>query len=382
LTIYWLAAAAPALPFLVLYMAYRRTLLGKRFTVQQVMVRKGVLTSYLNVFGRTDASAEKKDVEPNEVVDALFNLYYHWASYGFGLVLNIVITTAITVCMFIRAGINMGLAPGLESLGQGMSPAVAFGFAGAYLWNLYDLVKRYQVVDMTPASFQFCWLRLLTATIVGPLASLAAAEGIKNAVAFGFGMLPLQAIFQYFADFATKRLNIGVSQKPVAGPTLHYLQGMTADIIDRMSDEGIDSTATLAYADPMKLFLKTDIEWVVIIDIIDQALLFNYVGEKLESLRPTGIRGSIELAVIYERLVNGDKADVTQATELTRLLAQRIGMSMAEMRNLIQTVWEDGQVELLWELFGESFSDEEMDTQKATVEEKRERKKAVAAEAG
>ncbi len=352
--IYWFAAIVPSLPFLIIYLAYRRTLLGKRLTVQQVMVRKNVFESYLSAFGKSD-KASGKPLTPQDVVQALFNLYYHWGSYAFGIGLSMVITVIMTAAILTKAKVPLDLPPALDVLAGSILPTVAFGFAGAYIWDLYELVNRYRGVDITPASFQFAWLRLLAGSVVGPLGSLAVTDGIKNIVAFGLGVLPLQTIFQFFADYATKRLSITTNETPAADPTLHKLQGMTRNEIDRMAEEGIDSTATLAYSDPMKLFLKTDVEWVVIIDIIDQALLFNYIGDKVQFLRPVGIRGAIETAVIYARLRSGDQQEIAEAEALITILAGKLELSVSETRNLIRTVWEDDQVDLLWQLFGDSL---------------------------
>jgi hypothetical protein len=354
-TIYWLTAILPSLPFLLIYLAYRRTLLGKRLTVQQVMVRKNVFESYLNALGKSN-KARGKELTPEDVVKALFNLYYHWGSYAFGISVNMAVSCILITAILTKAGVPLGLPPALQNLAHNMLPTVAFGFAGAYIWDLYDLLNRYRGVDITPASYQFSWLRLLAGCIIGPLASLAATEGLKSLIAFGVGVLPLQTMFQFVSDYASKRLAITANQPPASDPTLHKLQGMTINQIDRLAEEGIDSTATLAYSDPVKLFLKTDIEWVVIIDMIDQALLFNYLGDKLSDLRPVGIRGSIETAVIYERLRSDDPKEIAGAEELIVKLSGKLGLSTSETHNLIRTIWEDGQVNLLWQFFGDAFS--------------------------
>jgi len=358
--VHWLIVALSAVPFVLIYLAYRYILLGKRFTVLQVMSRPDVFESYLKAFGLTDASATKKPKEPTDVVDDLFNLYYRWGSYALGIALNVLITITVTACIFVRAGMHLGLPPDLQGLAQKTLPTVAFAFAGAYIWNFYDLIKRYRAVDLTPASFQFAWLRLLAGCVAGPLVALGAAEGIRNIVAFGIGVLPLQTILQYFRDYATKRLGVSVERDRAAEPTLHHLQGMTKDSIERLAEEGIDSAQALAYADPMKLFLKTDKEWAVIIDLIDQALLFNYVGEKISLLRPLGIRGCVELAVIYDRLLKGrnieDQGEVDKQTALIATLCKKLEWSIPEAHNLIRNLLEDGKVILLWQLYFGSFS--------------------------
>jgi len=362
---YWLVAIAAGSPFALLYCAYRRTLLGKRLTVQQVMIKKGVFKSYLDAFGLSNrlAANTERVATPQQVVEELFNLYYHWGSYAFGVVMNVVIVTLAVVCTLLHAKVPLALPGALTILAAQTPLTFSAAFAGAYIWNLYDLIRRYRGADLTPAAFQFSWLRMLAACLVGPLAGMAAAEGVKVITAFGIGVLPLQTMFEYFTNYASKRLGISTPQTPAAGPTLHNLQGMTTDMINRMEEEGIDSVAALAFADPMKLFLKTDIEWMVIIDFIDQALLFNYIGEKIPGLRPMGIRGSIEAAVIYERAKSNDADEQAAALEIIDIVATHLGQSKDEARNLVRTVWEDDQVNLIWNLFGESFSDSDEDNE-------------------
>src|SRR5579884_2614145 len=94
-TLYWLAAILPSMPFLLIYLAYRRTLLGKRLTVMQVMVRKNVFESYLNALGKSNTT-KGKPLTAEDVVKALFNLYYHWGSYAFGISVNMAVSCIMT----------------------------------------------------------------------------------------------------------------------------------------------------------------------------------------------------------------------------------------------------------------------------------------------
>lgn len=113
--VYWLIVALSAVPFVLIYLAYRHILLGKRFTVLQVMSREDVRYFYLRVFGRTDAS-QPKQPNPKEIVDDLFNLYYQWRSYAFGIALNVLITIIVTACIFAREGVGFGLPSDLQGL--------------------------------------------------------------------------------------------------------------------------------------------------------------------------------------------------------------------------------------------------------------------------
>ena len=50
-------------------------------------------------------------------------------------------------------------------------------------------------------------------------------------------------------------------------------------MLQRLQDNGFESAEHLAGDDPIKMLLKTNVEWKVILDLIDQAILFGYVGE-------------------------------------------------------------------------------------------------------
>jgi len=349
----WIISLLPGLIFVLMYLAYRRVLFGKLLTVRQVMAQQGVLDSYLNVFRQRNSDDHR---DPERLVKELFDLYYHWRSYAFGLALNVAITLIAVLCILAHQGLPLGIPGKISELARQTPISLSAAFAGAYIWNMYDIVKRYRAGDLTPAAFHFSWIRLGAACVVGPLAATAAVEGAKPVIAFAFGLLPLQTVFDYFIGYANKRLGITSTTVQAAGPTLHNLQGLTEDMISQAAEGGIDSTQALAYCDPMKLFLKTNVEWVVIIDLIDQALLYNYIDTKLAALRPLGIRGSIETAVIWKRfLAGGDEA--TRAAELMVSISSALGITNgdAEVKNLIRTIYEDDQVNLIWQLFGGSF---------------------------
>jgi hypothetical protein len=73
-----------------------------------------------------------------------------------------------------------------------------------------------------------------------------------------------------------------------------------------------------------------------------------------------GIRGCVELAVIYDRLLKGrsreDNAEIVEQTAFIEALCKKLEWSIPETRNLIRNVLEDGRVILLWLLYFGSFS--------------------------
>jgi hypothetical protein len=113
----------------------------------------------------------------------------------------------------------------------------------------------------------------------------------------------------------------------------------------------------------------------VILDLIDQAMLFIYVGDKMASLRSIGLRGSIEVASLFEDLDDSDATTKAQAETIVALMSSELGESEGGVRYLIRTLYYDLQVQFIWDLWGESAVNAEDDdasenaagTQPATV---------------
>ena len=145
---------------------------------------------------------------------------------------------------------------------------------------------------------------------------------------------------------------------PGEEPNLHHIQGLTPKIIDRLSEEEIYSTEHLANADPIKLLLRTKFEWKVILDIIDQAILFNYTGERITNLRTLGIRGAIELAEIGTHLQITDDEAKQQAESMVPTIASTLEVDEHVVKQLMYTLIEDPQLDFIWTLWGEAFEEQ------------------------
>ena len=100
------------------------------------------------------------------------------------------------------------------------------------------------------------------------------------------------------------------------------------------------------------MLLRTSIEWKTILDIIDGAILFNYLGEKASVLRTKGIRTAIELAELGDKF----KPPAGPSEDWPPLIRQ-IAASLEETEdgvwNLVTTLYDDVQVNFIWKLWGE-----------------------------
>ena len=80
------------------------------------------------------------------------------------------------------------------------------------------------------------------------------------------------------------------------GAGLADIQGLE-DSRDRQKlvSLGITTVQALATADPLLLFFRTTFPIRTVVDMIDKAILYLYIGDKVKELRTHGINGVIEL---------------------------------------------------------------------------------------
>ena len=341
---YWLLAFVVGSPYPLLILSYRRTLNYKHQTLRSFMNNNSLFAAYVRRFGKRDGS-------PNAAVDELFNLTYYWTTYALAVALNMLtIAAAVCICA-VRGGIPMGVPTPLRTLMESAPPTLLLGLSGAYVLGLYDMLRRYRVGDIYPSYLHFNWLHMFVAAFLAPLLSKAFTPAIAYPVAFGIGLFPLKDSLDTARKYASKRLELTESTPGAEGSALSKVQGMTQDVIDRLEEEGVTSTVHLAYSDPIKLLLRTNISWVIILDLMDQAVLFNYLGDQMTQLRSIGIRGAIEVAAIGQRLYEGDTEDQRCAKLNVSLIASRLSSTEDAALILVRTLYEDGQVDLLWELY-------------------------------
>lgn len=352
---YWAIAFAPSLPYMLLYAGYRKNLLHRRDALANLMSQKGVFDSYQARFGRAGDGRE-------EIVGQLFDLYYRGSTYWLAIGMNAAVITLGVAIGIARLGVPIG-PPELEALAGSAPVTLSMGFAGAYLLSLYDTLRRCRTGDLTAYSLHFTWVHMVLASILAALVGKAFQPGVAALVAFGLGLLPIKDTLDFVRAYIKKKMQIGTKDEAGGGPSLVLVQGLNNDVVDRLDEEGISSTVELAYYDPIKLFLKTNFQWAWVIDVIDQAILIKYVGESIKALRPVGIRGSIEMTVLGEPEPD-ERSAHDGVDQRVAIVAKRLGVTEQEARNLGKNLYEDGQVDLIWQLYKpyESQSDGKLES--------------------
>jgi hypothetical protein len=81
------------------------------------------------------------------------------------------------------------------------------------------------------------------------------------------------------------------------------LQGIDTDIVERLRQEDITTITQLAYCDPVRLTMRSNLTFNFVIDVMSQALAWLYLEDKHVLLRPIGLRGAIEYHHFAEDLL-------------------------------------------------------------------------------
>jgi hypothetical protein len=352
-----LISFVPLVPFVVLATDYHRRLREKRLRVLKLLENGQTLDLYHAAFGGAGGTAK-------EIVDALFGSVYRRLSFLSAL------TLVGAAVVLLSSALVFGVPDYFRYLAELINThraVIAAPFAGAYIWTLTAVIAGYATDDLSPGLLHSCWLRMIAAPIVAVsvLALLPFHDGNgpkAAALAFLIAVFPVDSLQSFVRNLARNRMHGLIAEAPAQPPTLHHLQGMTERAISRLAEEGIDSAQRLAYCDPLKLIVRTNLPWVVIVDLIDQALLFGYLKEQMAKLTVMGIRGCIEVARLGQDLGPDADSNARQQAEATvGELAKLLGFEQRSALYLVQTVYEDQQVQFIWSLFTDVTPGDEQD---------------------
>lgn len=346
------ACVALAVPHTLSLLNFRRRLAVKRRSLITLLSDPDILDRYTGRFpsrkGLSDAESIAKDY---------FVTYYSRQEYLSALALNFITGSIALLFVTERVGFASAiLSPHIVGFIQSATwgDAVLWSLVGSYLWNCYELIRKTTNFDLTPDALTKMWLKLWIAAAVASIISVGITPALQPTVGFAIGLISIPVLFEIISDRASKVLNVKTTEGD-ASTAIKILQGATSDVIDTLNDLDIESTVQLAYCDPMNVMMSTNLPWVVIIDMIDQALLFNYIGADVAKIRGGGYRGSIEVATIGAHLNGTPEQRIVGLRSLSNF-ATLLGWTESKAIDLVQTLYTDSQVALIWDLFGGNYS--------------------------
>jgi hypothetical protein len=376
----WIIAILPGLIYPILSFAYFLQHRGRKAQMEQLLAVSDVKQAYLRAFGEVQRAGkaerdavkdgqtktEPRNSQPetelaknDSAKDVLDNpLDLDRKSWFVPITISVLSAVGGTVVCMIFSGRQFGFPAGVEMwIRANVTPFAIAGFAGGYLWGLYDILERFAILNWTPESIHWLYFRLLLGPTLGAYIASMAHPQIGRFVAFAVAAFPAGAIRDWMMALARSKLHLPDSTESNVKPEWELVQGLTPDIVDRLKRAGVSSTAHLANEDPLRLLRVTNIAWRNILDMLDQACLAIYVGDKIARLRPMGIRGSVEMAALYNRWRNPKDTGMRERAEATLNRVDSI-LGREEALNVGRNLAHDPVIALLDNLwFGDTLSD-------------------------
>jgi hypothetical protein len=198
--------------------------------------------------------------------------------------------------------------------------AFEFGFLGAYIYFISQLLRSYFTLDLSPHTHVAGAIRMTTSSVLALVLSfvlpgtLAAIPGVGE----GLMALPVIAFFLgYFPNRALLWLQImgnkflGLGREDYSGTALARLTGMSSSNEVRLEREGFDNLETLSHADSIQLAVRTGLSYRQLKYWISEARLRVQLGEDYDELvRRTWIHTEEQLREFYANA--GDERTATE----------------------------------------------------------------------
>lgn len=349
LAIALLAMAALMTPLL------RYVLVGWRAKRQDIMdgLNAEARLAYYRMFCRTE-SVTSADVAMTEFE----KLYQTWYGRKYfilpGVIFVLVGTIEITLVSFSTLHDLQFISS--NPLFDVPVTAVA-AIAGAYLWVADDFISRARRLDFSPSDVQWGTLRLVIAVPMGYAFATVASKDLGPFVAFALGAFPLTALISMLQRLARKGVGIEATKEEGTDDIIK-LQGIYPTIVDRLSFEDISTVTQVAYCDPVRLVMRSNLTFNFVTDCMNQALAWMYFQDQLGTvLRPMGMRGAVEIKCLIDEFddTSSTDADSKAAHELALValpqMADKLGSSPEALQIAFRQIAEDPFTAFLCEVW-------------------------------
>lgn len=220
------------------------------------------------------------------------------------------------------------------------------------MYCISEQIQHWTSWDLLPSDLLWMSFRLLIAIPTAYALSFLLKPEIAEPIAFLIGAFPTNTLMTIIRRLAAKRLDL--DDVPASGETeLRKLQGIDLRKAERFAGEAISTVLQLAYADPVKLTIRTNLGYSYIVDCISQALLRVYLSEEeRDSWVRVGLRGAIEVRYIWLRTSSNDVNERAKNDELLEKIAGELKYELAILKNVLEQVAGDPYSEFLYQSWG------------------------------
>jgi hypothetical protein len=193
-----------------------------------------------------------------------------------------------------------------------------FAALGAFVSVMWRMIKRINSNALTARFLFTAALRSAIAMMIGLAAGQFDLFGFLNPNGPRETVLFLTGLFTDWALDALRSRARTVFD-PAANQTvdqlpLNMVDGLDDGVIDILDEIGIWDIEHLATCEPSELTLRTLYPFNRVADWIDQAVLINYLRRNIPAARDLGIRGAIDLMLLYSFIVEGNKPGAIDST--------------------------------------------------------------------
>ncbi len=243
----------------------------------KVSINKNTQRSNITTLKDISTGGFSSPDEDEKVVTELKLLYssYFGRSLYIAPITLLGLVSLISISLAVRSGIYFSQ---LEFLGVKTGPphllfdyATISGVTGALLWIVGDGLNRMRSGDYLPSDIYGHLLRLTIAIPLG-LAFASLANGIGPFLAFSVGTFPLETISRFVRASATKAIG-ATDDADTDGNEIKRLIGINNDVAHRLMAENIATVLALANCDPIRVMMRTNLDFDVVLDIMDQAIV-------------------------------------------------------------------------------------------------------------
>jgi hypothetical protein len=298
--------------------------------------------------------ADNKD--PEKVLKAQFWYFHSWKLYALPLVL-----------VALLSGLMLGfsglwIADRLTDFGAGTTePAILHRVAapfimalwGAFVWSLYEIWSRRKSGDLTPVEVFDVAIRFVVAIPIGYAFSLLVFQTVPSLAAFIASAFPLRDVRQVMRKQALQKLSEsaqGSSTLASRGHVGEVLNGIGNDTTVRLEELNIETFNDLAYADPIRLMVKTGVPIQLVLAWVDQALLAVYAAPHKAKFDLLGMPCALDVREFYLAhcfdLATGKEKDWRNAPAV-KGLADKLDIPLEILPQLLRSIHEDPHVQFL-----------------------------------
>lgn len=233
-----------------------------------------------------------------------------------------------------------------ESVDSGKLPALAIlAIAGAYMWVLFDAIRRWYSSSISPAEIYWWSFRLVIAIPMGYAVKDIFSEDFSPALVFLLGALPTAELMSMAKRVASQKLKFTEADGTEISE-LQKLQGVDIRAAETFTAEGVNTMLQLAYCDPIRLTVRSGFNYSYVVDCTCQALLRIYVEDEIETYRKYGLRTAFEVLNLWRALKNPDTE--AEAQLFIGQIAQALGRSEEAVENILGEVAQDSYTQFLY----------------------------------